>query len=1004
MNAAQLNRLARPASRFGSLSAALGNTSPPEPTLMFLGYSKSGINRITPLYSNGKWHNPKLNFAEEEEVSFHYKFLGDGVTNLFATFSDYGMLINPDTNEAMRDSRGEYTHGTVRQFLFLRPVGAVGHQNNNQGVVSIRMPTNIDNLIFYVSKNIPSDVSQDYVDSNGRTVLTNNIFDTIDQLPTSTIRSPSLSGLSGPPVDHRTISSNEATNTASGGRGEKLWTGDVGNHSWKTHGWSSGQHAGPTYVAAGNRPETCVRGSLYVWREGQYNQFEGNPNLLGWDAWERPTAALPAGVPICFVGQLFNYHKNDDRTFYAPAWYKSKQVTIPAHQFYITPMGSMGLFDHGQRKSSKSVSRKRMHRKDKSNAIPTSITIPTSQDYRGLINPSERVEFHKKGMDGETVTQVHGRPYPLNDLRAFAWKVEWWNDSSKTWTPPQVHPPNGLKTNSSGKVKLIFRLPRQIAKGDPDFAVSANYDISKTWDCYPTVSRAGVDDQGITHYVISFSLIGRPEEAGDRPLSTSAVTIEYAGWNVHGRLTSSTGMFCLEYDTGERGKGDAPPVMSSTDWIVKAADPVKFAYINNPSINNVYWASGEFAPGSTLIVIGQSLGSVLSFAMTKNKDETVNAVNSSVYNIDRVSAMGGTKPHDIFDTVAHITTHDLTQTGVSGNGKVSDAWRVVFEKDLSAEWFKTVAIGGTMPDGTVIGGVKNAHPDDPLYYKINHQGEEHRFPFSIAVIKIRDDWVGPVLDFNTGRDGIISLSENSIKKGEPCYIVAETSLRQFARQQINLDEEIEEQLAALAAGMSPDEALVANDMNHDMVINTEEAVVQTRVREAETGQQTEEAELKGWWPPDIWPFRKRKTVVVNNPIRKYTLIPVGNRKELGGFGMIGAPYVIDDLTDRYSADHETALGGYPAAKRFDIDELYLMQGKPTDANVDWFVNREPEPAPLKVEAPRKQDAIGNLNGRAIHARATKRGDPMTRRTMEVTLINPATLGRPPFRVGASEDN
>ena len=97
---------------------------------------------------------------------------------------------------------------------------------------------------------------------------------------------------------------------------------------------------------------------------------------------------------------------------------------------------------------------------------------------------------------------------------------------------------------------------------------------------------------------------------------------------------------------------------------------------------------------------------------------------------------------------------------------------------------------------------------------------------------------------------------------------------------------------------------------------------------------------------------------------------------------------VTDVTDKYSADHVTSLGGWnnlgglnrrgASFANFDFDEAFIIQGQPTGASVDWFMGIEPEPAPIERVVIEQPDA----DSKALQARATKRGNPV-----DVTTIN-----------------
>ena len=107
---------------------------------------------------------------------------------------------------------------------------------------------------------------------------------------------------------------------------------------------------------------------------------------------------------------------------------------------------------------------------------------------------------------------------------------------------------------------------------------------------------------------------------------------------------------------------------------------------------------------------------------------------------------------------------------------VREAWKEVFGVELSASWFDIVGAGGTLPDGSTLSPLKNQSPNNKLNYRTLHDGVEYEFPYSIAIVKVPSNWVGPVLDFEKDVAGEPQLTEKSIKKGTMLYITSQKLL------------------------------------------------------------------------------------------------------------------------------------------------------------------------------------------------------------------------------------
>ena len=227
-------------------------------------------------------------------------------------------------------------------------------------------------------------------------------------------------------------------------------------------------------------------------------------------------------------------------------------------------------------------------------------------------------------------------------------------------------------------------------------------------------------------------------------------------------------------------------------------------------------------------------------------------------------------------------------------------------------------------------------------------------------------------------------------------MTTKTAFLQTIEQEMNLDEEIQYQLDMLAKGLKPSEVLVANDTDNDAINNTAAVVDQDRKDNVED---TKPPKKKGLFSGlfDLFPFGKKGTLVSNSVIRRNTLIPVGKTQRISGLG--SAP-IFEDVTEKYSADHVSNLGGMsprqmpsPSGAQYDnfdeIEEVYVMNGKPTNPSLGWFAGVMPESGEEVRPAPVERLQFGNMG--TMHSRATGRGNPM-----EVTLINGVSR---PFRQG-----
>ena len=966
---------ARRHTRFGSLGAQATPSLATAPILRNLRMNFKGQRRQYPIYENGQWVTKPLNLKKGSVIEFHYDMEGDERVNgfLYATFAEKGLL----TNERGDELPGRPV-GYVREFLFVRPISpANGRATRSK--FTIEIPTKIRGLVFYVSKHLPLGVESNYLRKSDINMITTPGIQM--QEPDNVFRSPTLGFTpKDPPHDGKTKTVGRQSEHY------KLWNGDIDDHGWSSVGYSGDQAKtvsgrvfdGPRYLRPGD-PHKTVRTSLYIWRDGNYPEY-GGKDLKGWDA-IRLNAPIPAGIPIAMVSKWW-WHDQDTGRFELGEWWKRKS-DVPRTQIWMgeIPKGAVGTHPYGPKKGYKTHT---------GGFSETDIDLRIYRGNYGLnkykLDPANYVGEMQPSGDyaplQDRIDPIAGTLKP-NDLRYFAFKVEWWDQKAKKWTEPQIHPPHDLELKNA-KGMLIFRFPRQVALDDPDIKKTPFWSITKTYDCYPRVF-GGPGDLAI----VKRGVIGRLKVLDEKTGEMKNPEVWYDGH----RLSATDDIpFNIQFGYGGDGQ-----VMSDSSTRFAVADPKMWAYTNNPAFNNVYWKEGEFSPGSRMIIIGQGLNRFPEIGLTKIKDHSTDKIRELVKNIDRSGDNAGSMDADILKIEHVITTDYLTDSAVSGaEGEIQAIWKNVFGTELSEAWFDVVGTGGTMPDGTTISPLKNQSPTRSTHYTLQYEGQIFEFPYSIAIVKIPKTWVGPVLDFEVAGDTPF-LTPNSLKKGEKTYIVSETAFKQIVEQELNLDEEIQYQLDMLAKGLTPETVLVGNDTDHDAIINTAAVVDQDRKDNLDSG---EDGGSSGGFLSGIFEwfgnmFKPRES---NNWVAANTLISTGTTR-LAGFG--SAP-IIEDVTNKYSADHVSSLGSagqrrlpIPAETNFnnfdEIEEVYLMNGQPTSPNLGWFSGITPVRQTTVRPAPVARKQFGSIDSQSMHARATNRGNQL-----DVTLINGVT---PPFRGG-----
>ena len=965
-----LARKVKTFTRFGSASAQA--TPPNNVQLTHLSYSQEGSNRRTVLFANGKWSTNKPKFKPKTTVYLHYETNATDSTNafLYATFGQMRPLMDVDNNKL-----GNQMVPT-REYLFIRPISPANGKRAN-GSVPVWIPTNPSDLIFYLSKKLPIDVRADYLEGPDLKIVSSPGILSVESLPLSTFRSPSLGFTPKDPP--------KPGFSTKGSRSEHydLWNGKVNGSnsiSWKKHGYSGGQESltsgkkldAPRWVTAA-KAYYGFRTSLYQYRDGKYKEF-GDKHLKGWDA-VRLNAEVPAGQPMYLVVEAIKHDREEQTWKSMPEWHDLNSE-IPRDQIWFGMIPSPA---YGTGKS------KKRYDVNVSRFSDSVIDYRLSPGYSiGLGEEMTDTIFVNKPSGGEAKpwTEVRGGYNPA-DLRHFGFKVEWWD--GKTWSKPSIHPPKDIDLKN-GWGGVVFRFPRQLGKNSPDILETPFWSMENTWDCYPQVMGYKENTK-----IVKFSCIGRTKIVDEETGKEKMPEIQY-----NGRTVYSTNSVDFQICIAKGGQ-----VHTSNDVRFAVADPSTYAYVNSPQFNNVYWKEGEFAPGGTMIVIGQALNGVWNMGLSTKKGDDPADIEKMLRNVDKsIPNSGGTQRADFLKVDRVINTNLLYDTVQAATEvDVKRAWMEVFGVELSASWFDIVGTGGALPDGTSLSPLKNQSPNKSTHYIVEHSGETYEFPYSIAIVKIPKTWVGPVLDFDIST-GTPKLTAKSLKKGVKTYLTTKTSFQQIIEQELNLDEEIRMQLELLEKGLSPDEVMVGNDMDNDAVTVTAEVVDQNRQDNLEeSGEGSESSSGFFGWLSQLF-SREKKQTIADNPIRRRTLLPVGKTQKISLNGLGHGP-VVEDVTHTYSADHATSLGSVPRSQvnfnNFsEIEEVYVMNGKPSSPTLGWFAGATPvRDDPVRTDVVERKQ-FGSIGNKAMHARAHRRGNPM-----EVTMINGASR---PFRQGSQRRN
>jgi len=914
--------------RFGSIGS-VANIKQPDATLIELVLYRENQTRPYPLFRNGAWIQQNLRFAEDEDVKIAYRVLGNGGSYIF----------------------GSYSAGGRNLLLFVRPVRA------GEGMFEFRVP--IDKLRGFhiaMSKTIPRNYDTAYLSDEEKQYIRQFPMALSNNAPTTF--SPTLGSLGFTPIPDVRHKASGKTET-----GRDFWDGKLSKHSYKKHGYTG--KAGTT--SGGNTATHPIGPSWasyptarHAFRAAFYEYQENTDGTYGWNAVEKVNFTVGAGIPMAFVGQ-FAKHDND-KVF--PEWHWETDSVPKEKVFLIQSWAASKYQGKKYEKKAKSVY-------TRGSVIDVKIDPWPELKYKLSKTPDIPAKDSEAGKSGET----NGN-YDNKDLRRLAVKVEWWDSKAKTWKLGR-HPPHSLDLNSKGKFVAYFRFPRQLSAKDPDlkhwdgFALGPNSKNQGTAHCYPNTDG-------------SYNIIGRsyvPNEEGK--LSAPVITVEKTGETIRGRP---------DYDnvigTMIRGKTNS---LFLTQNPISVTDKEKEVYFKNPNFSNIFWKEGDFKPGSKMVVIGQALTSWQVggyIGISTNRDETAGDIHQSVYWIKRGTVKAGSKNHDLLKIINVITTDDLLDnvdlvySGVQVERNVKNAWKEVFGSDLTAQWFRDINAGLKDKDGNTLPGLAGANPKNPLHYTINDSGQEFSYPYSIAVVEIPSNWIGPIVDF-VEEGGESKLSEISIKETTPVYIVGRNSLRYDVEQKLNLTAEIKEQLAALNAGKSATETIITAGQIPDKMIEESNEVFHAKHQAPQeaAAEAAASAPASGLFEGSLFDMFKLKPFKTDSKIRATTLLPVGSKEPLQGLGgMNRNNHTLTDVSGKYASDRQTSLGavltGDPS-EQSKLDEFYLMNGM-TSADMsgptlDWLGAgpRRPQHQQTRTVAPQFGSAYNNSN------LARKKGRVMT---------------------------
>ena len=824
------------------------------------------------------------------------------------------------TVHAKLSGRG-YFYGTFQyqqnQFLaFVTPV-------TRSLSYSFILEKPLNNLNFHIGHTIPTDLNPTYLDVKSRQLLRNNpnTYNSLGFIPDEPAVKDSVNG--------------------------KEWGGKLSEHSYTRHGINTvNKTKGHNVRYSQNLDGGWIGASaVYVYDGKSWV----TPGSIG-------TLTLQVGQPHCIVTKLAGY-KNTPGVGGSYQPYADYPGSLP-------PAWNITLRAQAKRKAAEAFfwSSADKIRGDRI-CLMESNYVNSAQysrdDHKGHGEENYLVGAGAQLSDGIDTGMFPGglwfpttngdSYHPSNDYCA---KVEWWNPETGEWSSPAIHPPWEAKITQDGKFAFYFRFPRQLIESDEFYYKTPQWQITKTYDCYP---MAGNNNE-LQHW-----RIGRPYH--QLKTEKTSLTLEFEGKTLYAHPESPryTVMVAPEAksDRGtksldrDRQKKDYIPTMADGTSLVtmQAADPISFSYADNPDILKAYWTNGNFTPGGSFMLLGQAMDFFGHFWVSTQPLRTKNSGPFDLMEQQRDMVRGEPRPNQ-FTADRILNNNRFVATDIDDPAKVSKfkpIWESVFPGvPFTKEILVAIIQGTNLPEleNVAYTQLRGFLPDDPLRYETTYMGQTYRHPYTLSFCKIPEGWWGPTIEFNEAGEA-----------SGPSVVHIGNFNNYFAlkEEEVNLEEEIQYQRQLIEAGLVGAEAFAASELQNEMVDTTKEYFQnrqETLEERKDSGESSSSSDDTSWF------FRREP---VNRPISKFTLFGAG-------------PGQITDVTNTYSADHFTSLDGLSTknVRQYHFNDLFVLEG----ANGGTLVTMPSDPkssVPVKLT---NEANFGNSSRGALMARATGLGNPM----------------------------
>ena len=772
-------------------------------------------NTFDNIMMQGQWTVKKLDFNLNDQVTLRCLVSGVGVGFLYASHLD----------------------GDANQILAIKRITPGLH--NLQFTVPYPV---LREFKIGVSSTIPKGYSIDSLSKETKYKIRTNSMMLSQHTPMYETPGLGFAGLGAALLDL-----NQPATGGTDDAGNKHWNGNWDNYSWNNGFFGKID----TETVVGNERVPRTIGSYHGYYASKHNlmlaKFDANDAFLGWDAVESSVTSrtLPLGVPMCIVTQYFvlpefhfSYKKGGDgkeHTSKKPKWDYADGMTPSAKHFCFISNGHSQNMRHKYWGGDP--------RPDFGDGV-----IKTVQRHWVTDNKYEDDNGNQTGI------MIDGNRLNPSDV---AFKVEWYDEVSGTWSKPQVNPLSVPTTNEKGFSKVIFRIPRQLSE-------ETDSDILKELDQFGVDYRHETTKQYFPCPSDNSSNPTLLYQLPNRPLGANEVIDQIDADGYTYRSSRRLGMtFYFGYGkhpkAGHAGNDEGAPKDGATpsEMYFTAVDPAKSARFNNPEMLTAFYPVGGFNAGGVIIAIGKGMSKGY-FVMSSKSSFNINPTSDDLRALRSATNSDGS---DIgtMDSAALMPAGVILSTDLEDDRETSTetevlaAWKAKFGVPLTKEFFNKYSF-------------KDQIPERPTHYRARDEdsGLDFEAPYQIIYFKIPTSYNGPYINYElveetvTNAEGVSELvSKLKITKpeGKQFALEAKDSLFLHTRTpyfktfktKLDIVDEVEEQRTLMESGLSAEEALAYNELDNPPDESTASTAEMTqeevKLRELAPPKEPEEEDL-----------------------------------------------------------------------------------------------------------------------------------------------------------------